>query len=142
LRHLHSFPTRRSSDLGAGHGGSRRCRADAGHPRHPCLGRAPGRRLKPAKSQAPAARPAPHHPGVFPLMSARIPTFDITRYDTDREAFVAELGAAYREWGFAGISNHGISPELIDNAYAAFKKFFALPEEVKKKYHVPGGGGA
>ena len=75
-------------------------------------------------------------------MSARIPTFDITRYDTDREAFVAELGAAYREWGFAGISNHGISPELIDNAYAAFKKFFALTEEVKKKYHVPGGGGA
>ena len=26
-----------------------------------------------------------------------IPTLDIRRYDTDREAFVAELGAAYRE---------------------------------------------
>jgi len=75
-------------------------------------------------------------------MSARIPTLDITRYDSDRDAFVAELGAAYREWGFAGIRNHGIPQELIDNAYAAFKKFFALPEEVKKKYHVPGGGGA
>ncbi len=75
-------------------------------------------------------------------MSARIPTFDLPRFDTDRQAFVAELGAAYREWGFAGISNHGIPPELVDNAYAAFQKFFALPEEVKKKYHVPGGGGA
>src|SRR5690606_37666205 len=85
---------------------------------------------------------SPYHPGAFPLMSGRIPTFDIPRDDTDREAFVAELGAAYREWGFAGISNHGIPPELIDNAYAAFQKFFALPEEVKKKYHVPGGGGA
>ena len=75
-------------------------------------------------------------------MSARIPTFDITRFDTDREAFVAELGAAYREWGFAGISNHGIPAGLVDNAYAAFRAFFALPEEVKKQYHVPGGGGA
>jgi isopenicillin N synthase-like dioxygenase len=75
-------------------------------------------------------------------MAARIPTLDITRYDNDRDAFVAELGAAYREWGFAGIRNHGIPQELIDGAYAAFRKFFALPEDVKRKYHVPGGGGA
>ncbi|KAF1690952.1 isopenicillin N synthase family dioxygenase [Pseudoxanthomonas taiwanensis] len=75
-------------------------------------------------------------------MSSRIPTLDITRYDSDRDAFVAELGAAYREWGFAGICNHGIPQELVDNAYAAFQKFFALPEEVKMKYHIPGGGGA
>ena len=75
-------------------------------------------------------------------MTARIPTLGITRFDTDREAFVAELGAAYREWGFAGISNHGISQELIDNAYAAFRAFYALPEETKKKYHLAGQGGA
>ena len=75
-------------------------------------------------------------------MTARIPTLDITRFDTDRDAFVAELGAAYRQWGFAGISNHGISQELIDNAYAAFRKFYALPEETKKKYHLAGMGGA
>lgn len=73
---------------------------------------------------------------------SRIPTLDIRRYDTDRDAFVAELGAAYREWGFAGISHHGLSPELVEGAYAAFRKFFALPEEVKRKYHVPGSGGA
>lgn len=75
-------------------------------------------------------------------MASRIPTLDIARYDTDRVAFVAELGAAYREWGFAGIRNHGIPQQLIDDAYAAFKRFFALPEEAKKKYHVPGSGGA
>ncbi|HVK52554.1 MAG TPA: 2-oxoglutarate and iron-dependent oxygenase domain-containing protein [Pseudoxanthomonas sp.] len=75
-------------------------------------------------------------------MSSRIPTLDITRFDTDREAFVAELGAAYREWGFAGIRNHGIAQADIDAAYDAFKRFFALPEETKRKYHVPGGGGA
>lgn len=75
-------------------------------------------------------------------MSARIPTLDITRFDTDREAFVAELGAAYREWGFAGIRNHGIPQAQIDAAYDVFKRFFALPEGAKKRYHVPGSGGA
>ncbi|KAA2286203.1 isopenicillin N synthase family dioxygenase [Arenimonas fontis] len=75
-------------------------------------------------------------------MSASIPTLDIQRFDTDRTAFVADLGAAYREWGFAGIRNHGIPQSLIDRAYEVFRRFFALPEQVKRKYHVPGGGGA
>ena len=80
-------------------------------------------------------------------MAPRIPTLDIRRFThptspEDRRAFVAELGAAYREWGFAGIRNHGIPQPLIDDAYQAFKAFFALPEQTKKKYHVPGGGGA
>ncbi|HZP65151.1 MAG TPA: 2-oxoglutarate and iron-dependent oxygenase domain-containing protein [Rudaea sp.] len=72
----------------------------------------------------------------------RIPTLDIRRYETDREAFVAELGAAYREWGFAGLSGHGIPRALIDAAYDAFVRFFALPTEVKMKYHLKGTGGA
>lgn len=71
-----------------------------------------------------------------------IPTLDIRRFETDREAFVAELGAAYREWGFAGIRGHGIPQDVIDGAYDAFTAFFALPAAVKKQYHVPGGGGA
>jgi len=80
-------------------------------------------------------------------MSTAIPTLDIRRFTAptsaaDREAFVAELGAAYREWGFAGIRNHGIPQSRIDGAYEAFKRFFALPDEVKRKYHVAGGGGA
>ncbi|GHD66315.1 oxidoreductase [Luteimonas padinae] len=80
-------------------------------------------------------------------MAPRIPTLDIRRFThpaspADREAFVADLGAAYREWGFAGIRNHGIPQPLIDEAYAAFKAFFALSEATKKQYHVPGGGGA
>lgn len=78
---------------------------------------------------------------------SQIPTLDIRRFtdpadSRDREAFVAELGAAYREWGFAGIRGHGISDEQIDRAYDVFKRFFALPDEVKRQYHVPGGGGA
>lgn len=71
-----------------------------------------------------------------------VPTLDIRRYDTDRNAFVAELGAAYREFGFCGIGGHGIPSTLIDNAYAAFQRFFALPAEVKMRYHLKGAGGA
>ena len=75
-------------------------------------------------------------------MSHRIPTLDIRRFDTDRQAFVAEIGAAYREWGFCGISGHQIPASTIEGAYAAFKAFFALPDEVKRRYHLPGTGGA
>jgi len=75
-------------------------------------------------------------------MTSRIPTLDIRRYDSDRKAFVAELGAAYREWGFAGIRNHGIAQDAIDGAYDVFKAFFALPTDVKMQYQVKGGGGA
>jgi isopenicillin N synthase-like dioxygenase len=76
------------------------------------------------------------------MSKPHIPTLDIRRFDTDREAFVAELGAAYREWGFAGIRDHGIPQDLIDGAYDVFVRFFALPEEAKKRYHIPGSGGA
>jgi isopenicillin N synthase-like dioxygenase len=80
-------------------------------------------------------------------MSPRIPTLDIRRYNepsssSDRDAFVAELGAAYREWGFAGIRGHGIAQPLIDGAYEAFRQFFALPSDVKMQYHVKDSGGA
>jgi isopenicillin N synthase-like dioxygenase len=73
---------------------------------------------------------------------SQIPTLDIRRYDSDRDAFVAELGAAYREWGFCGIRGHGIPQALIDGAYDVFKAFFALPDASKRRYHVPGSGGA
>jgi isopenicillin N synthase-like dioxygenase len=75
-------------------------------------------------------------------MDQSIPTLDIGRFDSDREAFVAELGAAYREWGFCGIRGHGIPTGLVSSAYEAFRRFFALPDEVKRRYHVAGGGGA
>lgn len=71
-----------------------------------------------------------------------VPTLDIRRYDSDRAAFVAEIGAAYREYGFCCIGGHGIAPELIDGAYQRFKTFFDLAPQVKARYHVAGGGGA
>lgn len=80
-------------------------------------------------------------------MTSPIPTFDIRRFShpsspSERQAFVDALGAAYREWGFAGIRNHGIPQARIDAAYAAFREFFALPVDTKMRYHLAGSGGA
>ena len=53
-----------------------------------------------------------------------------------------ELGRSFEEYGFAVIRDHGIPQDLIDKAEALSKAFFALPEDVKRAYHIPGGGGA
>ena len=58
------------------------------------------------------------------------------------ESIADELGRSFQEYGFAVIRDHGIPQELIDRAEALSKEFFALPPEVKKAYHIPGGGGA
>lgn len=79
-------------------------------------------------------------------MSAKgIPTVDLSAYmrgtSADRQAFVAALGSAFREVGFVAVVNHGIPKSLVDRFYAASKAFFALPEEVKRKYEIPGLAG-
>src|SRR3712207_5037880 len=62
--------------------------------------------------------------------------------DRDRDAFAQELGESFERYGFAIVRDHGIPQELIDRAEEKARAFFALPEEVKRKYAIPGGGGA
>jgi isopenicillin N synthase-like dioxygenase len=62
--------------------------------------------------------------------------------DRDPDLFAQELGHSFEEYGFAIIADHGIPDELIHRAEEKAKVFFALPEEVKRKYHIEGGGGA
>jgi isopenicillin N synthase-like dioxygenase len=62
--------------------------------------------------------------------------------DRDPEGFARKLGKSFEEYGFAIIADHGIPDELIHRAEEKAKTFFALPEEVKRKYLIPGGGGA
>jgi len=63
---------------------------------------------------------------------------DFTSGDAERRAqFVKKLGDAYQNIGFIALRNHGLSDELTQKLYAATKKFFALPEEVKQKYEIP-----
>lgn len=53
-----------------------------------------------------------------------------------------ELGRSFEEWGFGVVRDHGIPDELVAHAWALTREFFDLPEEAKRKYHIPGGGGA
>lgn len=53
-----------------------------------------------------------------------------------------ELGRSFEEYGFAIIRDHGIPADLIERAETLSKRFFDLPQETKRAYHVPGGGGA
>ncbi|MEL6923601.1 MAG: 2-oxoglutarate and iron-dependent oxygenase domain-containing protein [Bacteroidota bacterium] len=79
-------------------------------------------------------------------MSKRaIPTVDLSQFvngnDAERHAFVEKLGKAFHEIGFVGVVNHGIPKSLIDNFYAASKRFFALPVDTKRRYEVAGLAG-
>ena len=73
-------------------------------------------------------------------MQARVPVLDLRRLDAGPEAFVAEAGAAYREFGFCGFRNHGIPVDVTDAAYAAIHRFFALPASTKANYRSVDGG--
>ena len=52
------------------------------------------------------------------------------------------LGRSFAETGFAVVRDHGIDPDIIAAADRAMRAFFALPEGVKARYHMPGTGGA
>lgn len=71
-----------------------------------------------------------------------IPSLDLSDFQSSdkekRAQFVQELGEAYNNIGFVAIKNHGLSDELTKKLYQVFQKFFALPEEVKQKYDIPG----
>jgi isopenicillin N synthase-like dioxygenase len=59
-----------------------------------------------------------------------------------RELDARALGRAFREYGFVSLSGHGIDAALVEPAYEAVRGFFALPEQVKRRYHLPGLAGA
>lgn len=52
------------------------------------------------------------------------------------------LGQSFVTYGFAIVRDHGISRDLVDRAEAMSRAFFALPEAVKCRYRIDGGGGA
>ncbi|MGB5779775.1 MAG: 2-oxoglutarate and iron-dependent oxygenase domain-containing protein [Allopontixanthobacter sediminis] len=53
-----------------------------------------------------------------------------------------ELGRSFAEFGFGVVRDHGIPADLIARAEEMSKRFFALPDDVKRAYKIEGGGGA
>jgi isopenicillin N synthase-like dioxygenase len=79
------------------------------------------------------------------ILYDEVPSLDLADFTSGSEPrkakFVADLGAAYNNIGFAAIKNHYLTDELSEKLYAVIKKFFALPDEVKLKYEIPGLAG-
>jgi isopenicillin N synthase-like dioxygenase len=76
------------------------------------------------------------------ITTDHIASVSLVDADRDAQAFADKLGRSFEEYGFAVIGDHGIPDALIHRAEDKARAFFALPEEVKRKYHIPGGGGA
>jgi len=70
---------------------------------------------------------------------AKLPVLSLTDSPDD---FARAIGASFREYGFALVRDHGIDAALIEQAWALTAQFFALPEEEKRKYFIPGIYGA
>lgn len=66
----------------------------------------------------------------------------LTRDALDPAGFADALGKTFERYGFAVIADHGIPSSLIDAAEGASRAFFAQPDSVKRRYHIPGSGGA
>jgi isopenicillin N synthase-like dioxygenase len=62
-------------------------------------------------------------------------------YDADFEAFAGALGASFARHGFAVVSDHGLDQAQIEAAAADARRFFALPEDIKRRYLIAGGAG-
>ena len=76
------------------------------------------------------------------ITADRIASVSLNDADRNPDVFAEKLGRSFEDYGFAIIADHGIPDELITQAEEKAKAFFALPEDVKRKYLMPGGGGA
>ncbi len=65
----------------------------------------------------------------------------IHKAEDDLTRFAAALGDSFSRTGFAVIADHGIAGAAIAEAFDATRRFFSLPDDVKRRYVVPGGAG-
>ena len=74
-----------------------------------------------------------------------IPLVDLSRFesgdDRQRRQFIDDLGKAFHDIGFVGVTGHGIPKSLIDDFFRAAREFFALPVATKRKYELAGAAG-
>ncbi|HVY35087.1 MAG TPA: 2-oxoglutarate and iron-dependent oxygenase domain-containing protein [Caulobacteraceae bacterium] len=62
-------------------------------------------------------------------------------YGRDFGAFARALGDSFARYGFAVVADHDLPAELTETAVTWTKAFFALPDKIKRRYHIAGGGG-
>jgi isopenicillin N synthase-like dioxygenase len=73
-----------------------------------------------------------------PALTQSIPPVSFKLYAEDFGAFAQALGASFERYGFAVIGEHGLDQARIGAAIAGAKAFFALPQDVKRRYQIEG----
>jgi isopenicillin N synthase-like dioxygenase len=77
-------------------------------------------------------------------MPSAVPVIDVAPWlagdPAGAAAAAAQVDQALKDVGFFLITGHGVPPELRAEARAQARAFFALPEEVKRRYAVTVGG--
>ncbi|MBA3880507.1 MAG: flavonol synthase [Sphingobium sp.] len=71
----------------------------------------------------------------------QIPTLSLNQNRDDPDSFAAAIGTSFERFGFAIVADHGVPADLVERAWAETKAFFDLPEDEKRRYFDPRGGG-
>lgn len=61
--------------------------------------------------------------------------------DLPPEDFARAIGESFRTYGFAMVADHGMDDALVARGWTLARDLFALPEEIKRRYILPGGAG-
>lgn len=66
---------------------------------------------------------------------ANVDYLDYSQGDAEtRQKFIKDFGDSFSNMGFAIVKNHGVTEELRAKLFEVSKKFFELPDDVKKRY--------
>ncbi|NIJ53286.1 isopenicillin N synthase family dioxygenase [Dyadobacter arcticus] len=76
-----------------------------------------------------------------PALLDQVPSLDLADFTSgnaeQKQQFVADLGSAFTNIGFAAIKNHGLSDDLRAKLYDTVRQFFTEPDIIKKQYEFP-----
>jgi isopenicillin N synthase-like dioxygenase len=71
-----------------------------------------------------------------------LPSLRVISLADDASTLPAALSDSFGRFGFALVADHGIDPGLIARAWDLTAALFALPDADKRRWHIPGKGGA
>lgn len=77
-----------------------------------------------------------------PYLHMTLETLPILSLADDEHAFAARIGESFERYGFAMVRDHGLDAGIVAKGWGLTRAFFALPEETKRRYHIPGNAGA
>lgn len=78
-------------------------------------------------------RPAHERPeNSKPVEGVKVPVVSLSQ--SNHDLLVKEIYEACSQWGFMLVTDHGISPDLIQRLQEVGQEFFKLPQEEKEAY--------